>query len=50
MNIFYAIAMVLVAVWIASFVVYKVSSALIHLLLLGAVIVFLARFFTRRKA
>jgi hypothetical protein len=50
MNILYALAAILVAVWVASFVVYKVSSGLIHLLLLLAVVVVLARLFTGRKA
>jgi hypothetical protein len=50
MNILYALAAILVAVWVASFVVYKVSSGLIHLLLLLAVIVVAARLFTGRKA
>lgn len=50
MNILYVLAAVLVAIWAASFVVYKVSSGLIHLLLVLAVIIVLARLFTGRKA
>jgi hypothetical protein len=50
MNILYAVAAVLVAAWVASFVVYKVSGGLIHLLLVLAVVVLVARFFTGRKA
>jgi hypothetical protein len=49
-NILYAIAAVLVAAWVFSFVVYKVSSGLIHLLLAVALVVVVARFFTGRKA
>jgi Family of unknown function (DUF5670) len=49
MNILYAIAAILVAVWLASFVVYKISSGLIHLLLLLAVVIVVARLFTGRK-
>jgi Family of unknown function (DUF5670) len=49
MNIVYAIAAILVAVWLASFVVYKISSGLIHLLLLLAVVIVVARLFTGRK-
>ena len=49
MNILYAVAAILVAVWLASFVVYKISSGLIHLLLLLAVVIVVARLFTGRK-
>lgn len=50
MNILYVLAAVLVAIWIGSFVVYKVSGGLIHLLLVLAVIIVLVRLFTGRKA
>ena len=49
MNLLWAVAAVLVAVWIFSFVVYKVASALIHLLLILAVVVVLARIFMGRR-
>lgn len=49
MNALYAVAAVLVAIWIASFLVYKVSGGLIHLLLVFAVIMVVLRLFTGRK-
>lgn len=45
----WAIAALLVVAWVFGFVVFKVSSALLHLLLVVAVVTVMARFFTRRS-
>jgi hypothetical protein len=50
MNMLWAVAAVLVAIWVFSFVVYKVSSGLIHLLLVLAVILAITRVVTGRRA
>jgi hypothetical protein len=49
MNLLWVVAAVLVAMWVAGFAVYKVASGLIHLLLVLAVVVVLARFLTGRR-
>jgi hypothetical protein len=46
----WALIAILVVVWIISFVVLKVSSALIHLLLLVAAAVLIYRLVTGRRA
>jgi Family of unknown function (DUF5670) len=50
MNMLWAVAAVLVAIWVFSFVVYKVTSGLIHLLLVLALVVVIARFIAGRRA
>lgn len=45
----WAVAAVLVIAWVFRFTVLHVSSALIHLLLVVAVIAVIARLFTRRS-
>ena len=49
MHLLWAVAAVLVVAWVLGFTVLHVSSALIHLLLVVAVIAVIARFFTRRS-
>jgi hypothetical protein len=49
MNLLWAVAAVLVIAWIFGFTVLHVSSALIHLLLVVAVIAVIARLFTGRS-
>ncbi|HXM93055.1 MAG TPA: lmo0937 family membrane protein [Candidatus Dormibacteraeota bacterium] len=41
---------VLLLLWLGSFLVYHVASALIHLLLLFAVISLIVHFFQRKRA
>jgi hypothetical protein len=48
--IFLALALLLLFAWIGAFVVFHVSVALIHLLLLFAIIFFLIHIFSRRSA
>ena len=43
------IAFLLLIFWVGAFVLYHVSSGLIHLLLLFAVISFIAHLFTGRR-
>jgi len=50
MNVLWAIAALLIAGWVFGFVVLKVSSALLHLLLVVAVVTVLARLFARRRS
>lgn len=45
-----ALAMVLFVVWLVCLVVFKVTGALIHLLLLVAAAVFIYRLVTGRRA
>ncbi len=46
----WTIALILLILWLLGFVVFHVSSALIHLLLVIAVIVGLYQLFTGRRA
>lgn len=46
----WTIALILLILWLLGFVVFHVSSALIHLLLVVAVIVGLYQLFTGRRA
>lgn len=50
MNLLWVVAAVLVAMWVAGFVVFKVASGLIHLLLVVAIVVVIARFIAARRA
>jgi len=50
MNLLWGVAAVLVAVWAVSFVVFKVASGLLHLLLVIAVAIVLFRLFAGRRA
>ena len=49
MNLLWAIAAVLVVAWVFGFTVLHVSSALLHLLLVVAVVAVVARLFTGRR-
>jgi len=46
----WTIALILLILWLLGFVVFHVSSALIHLLLVVAIIVGLYQLFTGRRA
>ncbi len=46
---FLGIALLLLIVWVCSFVLFHVASGLIHLLLLFAVILFVVHLFTGAK-
>ncbi|MGB6482346.1 MAG: lmo0937 family membrane protein [Candidatus Acidiferrales bacterium] len=46
---FLAIALILIVVWICAFVLFHVASALIHLLLLFAIIAFVIHLFSGSK-
>lgn len=48
MNLLYAVAAILVVAWVFGFTVLHVTSGLIHLLLVVAVVVVIARLFTGR--
>ena len=48
-GIFAILAILLVFAWIGGFVVYHVAGALIHLLLLFAIISLVLHLFSRRK-
>jgi hypothetical protein len=48
--VFLAVALVLFFTWIGAFVVFHVAAALIHLLLIVAVIFFLLHLFGGRRA
>ena len=48
--VFLAVALVLFFTWIGAFVVFHVAAALIHLLLIVAVIFFLVHLFGGRRA
>jgi hypothetical protein len=48
--VFLAVALVLIFTWIGAFVVFHVAAALIHLLLIVAVIFFLVHLFGGRRA
>lgn len=45
-----ALALLLVVAWVLGFTVMKVTSVAIHLLLLFAVVAFIAHFFRRASA
>lgn len=45
----WTIAVILFLIWIASFLIFHISSGLIHLLLIAAVVVVLYRLFTGRR-
>jgi hypothetical protein len=49
MDLLWTLAAILVVAWIFGFTVFHVSSALIHLLLVVAVVVVIARLFTGRS-
>lgn len=49
MNLLWAVAVVLVVAWVFGFTVLHVSSALIHLLLVLAVVVVIARVVSGRR-
>jgi hypothetical protein len=49
MNLLWAVAVILVIAWVFGFTVLHVSSALIHLLLVLAVVVVIARLVTGRR-
>ena len=44
------IAVALIILWLLGFIVFKVSSALIHVLLVVAIVVGLVQLFTGRRA
>lgn len=48
--ILYAFAAVLLVVWIAGFLVFKVTSVLIHVLLALAIAVVVSRFLASRRS
>jgi Family of unknown function (DUF5670) len=48
--LFLALALVLFFVWIASFLIFHIVGALIHLLLVVALILFVAHLFSHRRA
>lgn len=48
--VFLAVALVLFFTWIGAFVVFHVAAALIHLLLILAVIFFVVHLFKGRRA
>ena len=48
--VFLAVALILFFTWIGAFVVFHVAAALIHLLLIFAVIFFVVHFFRGRRA
>ena len=48
--VFLAVALILFFTWMGAFVVFHVAAALIHLLLVVAVIFFLVHLFSRRAA
>jgi hypothetical protein len=48
--VFLAVALVLFFTWIGAFVVFHVAAALIHLLLIVAIIFFLVHLFGGRRA
>jgi hypothetical protein len=50
MSILMMIALVLVILWVLGFVVFHVAGALIHLLIIIALIVFVIGLFNRAKA
>jgi len=47
---FLGLAILLVLLWVGGFVMFHVSGFLIHILLLLALIAFIAHFFTNRSA
>jgi hypothetical protein len=47
--VFLAIAILLFFTWIGAFVVFHVAAALIHLLLIVAIILFVVHLFSRRR-
>lgn len=49
MNILYVIAIVLLCLWILG-VIFKIGAGLIHLLLLVALVLFIVRLLTGRRA
>jgi len=49
MNLLWAVAVVLFVMWMLGFTVFHVTNGLIHLLLVVAVIVVLARIITGRR-
>jgi hypothetical protein len=48
--VFLAVALILFFTWIGAFVVLHVAAALIHLLLIVAVVFFLVHLFSGRRA
>jgi hypothetical protein len=50
MSILMAIALVLVILWVLGFVVFHIAGALIHLLIIIALVVFVIGLFNRAKA
>lgn len=48
-NALYVIAVILIIIWAAGSFVYHVGSALIHLLLLVAIVAILVNLFKRKK-
>jgi hypothetical protein len=48
--VFLALALLLLFAWIGAFVVFHVSAALIHLLLLFAIIFFVIHIFSSRSS
>jgi hypothetical protein len=50
MSILMTIALVLVILWVLGFVVFHVAGALIHLLIVIALVMFVVGLFTRAKA
>ena len=49
-SIFLAVALVLFFTWIGAFLVFHVAAALIHLLLILAVVFLVIHFFSGRRA
>jgi len=49
MNLLYALAVILVIAWAAGFTVFHVTSGLLHLLLVLAVVAVIARLVSGRR-
>jgi hypothetical protein len=49
MNLLWAVAAILIAIWVVGFAVYKVASGLLHLLLVVAAAIVLFRFIAGRR-
>jgi hypothetical protein len=50
MHLLWGVAVVLVALWLVGFTVYKVASGLLHLLLVLAAAIVVYRFIASRRA
>lgn len=50
MSLLMVIGLVLVVLWVLGFIIFHVAGALIHLIIVVAVIFFIIGLFTRNKA